>query len=147
MQLVLNPRQFDVILTEGAFGGVISDQASAVAGSLGLLPSASVGDGPALFEPLHGPCTPAKGKGTANPIAAILSAAMMLDHFGLPEEARAVRAAVENALSEQVLTPELSSGASYTTEQVGSFIAYGVLDLMDCYLHRSNIAYGRSTII
>ncbi|SFQ73863.1 3-isopropylmalate dehydrogenase [Hymenobacter arizonensis] len=147
MQLILNPRQFDVILTENMFGDILSDEASVIAGSLGLLPSASLGDGAGLFEPVHGSYPQAKGKGIANPIAAILSAAMMLEYFGLPDEARAVRAAVENALSEEVLTPELSPGASYTTEQVGSFIAYGVLDLMDCHLHRSNVACGKSTII
>ncbi|MCC3155555.1 3-isopropylmalate dehydrogenase [Hymenobacter sp. BT770] len=147
MQLILNPRQFDVILTENMFGDILSDEASVIAGSLGMLPSASVGDGAALFEPIHGSYPQAKGKGIANPIAAILSAAMMLDHFGLPEEARAVRDAVENALNDQVLTPELNVSTAYTTEQVGSFIAYGVLDLMDCHLHRSNVACGRITII
>lgn len=147
MQLILNPRQFDVILTENMFGDILSDEASVIAGSLGLLPSASIGDGAALFEPIHGSYPQAKGKGIANPIAAILSAAMLLDHFGLLEEARAVRDAVENALNEQVLTPELNASTPYTTEQVGRFIAYGVLDLMECHLHRSNIAYGRSTII
>lgn len=147
MQLILNPRQFDVILTENMFGDILSDEASVIAGSLGLLPSASIGDGAALFEPIHGSYPQAKGKGIANPIAAILSAAMLLDHLGLLEEARAVRDAVENALNEQVLTPELNTSSPYTTEQVGSFIAYGVLDLMECRLHRSNIAYGRSTII
>ncbi len=147
MQLILNPRQFDVVLTENMFGDILSDEASVIAGSLGLLPSASIGDGAALFEPVHGSYPQARGRGIANPIAAILSAAMMLDYFGLPQEAEAVRAAVENALNEQVLTPELSAGTAYTTEQVGSFIAYGVLDLLDCHLHRSNVAYGRSTII
>ena len=147
MQLILNPRQFDVLLTENMFGDILSDEASVIAGSLGLLPSASVGDRAALFEPIHGSYPQAKGKGIANPIAAILSAAMLLDHFELPEEACAVRDAVNNALNEQVLTPELNASAAYTTEQVGSFIAYGVLDLLDCQLHRRNIAYGKSTII
>jgi 3-isopropylmalate dehydrogenase len=147
MQLILNPQQFDVILTENMFGDILSDEASVIAGSLGMLPSASIGEGGALFEPVHGSYPQAKGKGIANPIAAILSAAMMLEYFGLPNESRAVRAAVENALNEEVLTPELNPSTAYTTEQVGSFIAYGVLDLMDCYLHRSNIAYGKSTII
>ena len=147
MQLILNPRQFDVILTENMFGDILSDEASVIAGSLGLLPSASIGDGAALFEPIHGSYPQAKGKGIANPLAAILSAAMLLDHFDLAEEAHAVRAAVENALNEQVLTPELNKTSAYTTEQVGSFVAYGVLDLTDCYLHHGNIAYGKSTII
>ncbi|MFC7669049.1 3-isopropylmalate dehydrogenase [Hymenobacter humi] len=147
MQLILNPRQFDVILTENMFGDILSDEASVIAGSLGLLPSASVGDGVALFEPIHGSYPQAKGKGIANPIATILSAAMMLDHFGMPEEAQAVRDAVDNALNERVLTPELNASVPYTTEQVGSFVAYGVLDLLDCHLHHSNIAFGKITII
>ena len=147
MQLILNPRQFDVMLTENMFGDILSDEASVIAGSLGLLPSASIGDSAALFEPIHGSYPQAKGKGIANPIAAILSAAMMLDHFGLVEEACAVREAVENALNEQLLTPELNSAIHYSTEQVGSFIAYGVMDLLDCHLHHGNIAFGKITII
>ena len=147
MQLILNPRQFDVILTENMFGDILSDEASVIAGSLGLLPSASIGDSAALFEPIHGSYPQARGKGIANPIAAILSAAMLLDYFSLPDEARAVRDAVENALNEQVLTPELNPTTRYTTEQVGSFIAYGVMDLQDCKFHQSNIRVGMSTII
>jgi 3-isopropylmalate dehydrogenase len=147
MQLILNPRQFDVILTENMFGDILSDEASVIAGSLGLLPSASIGESSALFEPVHGSYPQAKGKGIANPIAAILSAALLLDHFGLPDEARAVRAAVENALNEQVLTPELNPTTRYSTEQVGSFIAYGVMDLMECKFHQNNIRVGMSTII
>ncbi|HEX8326196.1 MAG TPA: 3-isopropylmalate dehydrogenase [Hymenobacter sp.] len=147
MQLILNPRQFDVMLTENMFGDILSDEASVIAGSLGLLPSASIGDSAALFEPIHGSYPQAKGKGIANPIAAILSAALMLDHFGLPEEAYAVRAAVQNALNEEVLTPELNAAMRYTTEQVGSFIAYGVMDLAECRFHQSNIRAGMSTII
>ena len=147
MQLILNPRQFDVILTENMFGDILSDEASVIAGSLGLLPSASIGDSAALFEPIHGSYPQARGKGIANPIAAILSAAMLLDHFGLADEAWAVRAAVENALNEQVLTPELNTTTRYTTEQVGSFVAYGVMDLADCKFHQNNIRVSMSTII
>ncbi|MCB2407308.1 3-isopropylmalate dehydrogenase [Hymenobacter lucidus] len=147
MQVILNPKQFDVILTENMFGDIISDEASVIAGSLGLLPSASIGDEAALFEPIHGSYPQAKGKGIANPIATILSAAMMLEHFGLPEEAASVRKAVDNALEQGVLTPELNAKAPYTTEQVGSFVAYGILDILDCQLHKNNIALGLSTII
>lgn len=147
MQIILNPRQFDVILTENMFGDIISDEASVIAGSLGLLPSASVGDAAALFEPIHGSYPQAKGKGIANPIATILSAAMLLDHFGLPEEADTVRDAVQHALDQQVVTPELNPATRYTTEQVGSFIAYAVLDIADCEMHRNNIRLGMSTII
>ena len=83
MQIILNPKQFDVILTENMFGDILSDEASVISGSLGLLPSASVGEGPALFEPIHGSYPQAAGKDIANPLGSVLSAAMMLDHFGL----------------------------------------------------------------
>ncbi|MDX1938244.1 MAG: 3-isopropylmalate dehydrogenase, partial [Flavihumibacter sp.] len=91
MQLIINPKQFDVILTENMFGDIISDEASVLAGSLGMLPSASVGNGTALFEPIHGSYPQAAGKDIANPLGSILSAAMLLDHFGLQKEAAAVR--------------------------------------------------------
>jgi 3-isopropylmalate dehydrogenase len=83
MQIILNPKQFDVVLTENMFGDIISDEASVISGSLGLLPSASVGSATALFEPIHGSYPQAAGKDIANPIGSILSAAMMLDHFGM----------------------------------------------------------------
>ena len=91
MQIILNPKQFDVVLTENMFGDIISDEASVLSGSLGLLPSASIGTGAALFEPIHGSYPQAAGKDIANPLGSILSAAMMLDHFGLADEAQAVR--------------------------------------------------------
>ncbi|TGD79851.1 3-isopropylmalate dehydrogenase [Hymenobacter wooponensis] len=147
MQIILNPKQFDVILTENMFGDIISDEASVIAGSLGLLPSASVGDGAALFEPIHGSYPQAKGKGIANPIATILSAALLLDHFNLQEEADCVRDAVQHALDQGVVTPELNPATLYSTEQVGNFIAYSVLDIADCEVHRNNIKLGMSTII
>ena len=83
MQIVQNPKQFDVILTENLFGDIISDEASVIAGSIGLLASASVGDKHALFEPIHGSYPQATGKGIANPIASILSVAMLFEHFSL----------------------------------------------------------------
>ena len=99
MQIILNPKQFDVILTENMFGDIISDEASVISGSLGLLPSASVGNRTALFEPIHGSYPQAAGKDIANPIGSILSAAMLLDHFELADEAALVREAVEWTLS------------------------------------------------
>lgn len=147
MQLILNPRQFDVILTENMFGDILSDEASVIAGSLGLLPSASVGNLVSLFEPIHGSYPQAKGKGIANPIAAILSAAMLLEHFNLQKEADLVKEAVHNALEKQVLTPELNPTSPYSTEQVGSFIAYYVLEGALVVPHKSNIEAGLSTII
>src|SRR6478672_6447322 len=93
MQIILNPGQFDVILTENMFGDIISDEASVISGSLGLLPSASIGVSSALFEPIHGSYPQAAGKDIANPIGSILSAAMLLDYFELFEEAALVRSA------------------------------------------------------
>jgi 3-isopropylmalate dehydrogenase len=83
MQIILNPAQFDVVLTENLFGDIISDEASVLAGSLGMLPSASLGNTVALFEPIHGSYPQAKGKDIANPMGSILSAAMLLDHVGM----------------------------------------------------------------
>lgn len=148
MQIILNPRQFDVILTENMFGDIISDEASVIAGSLGLLPSASVGDQVALFEPIHGSYPQAKGKGIANPIAAILSAAMLLEHFGLQAEANAIKDAVQVALDRAVLTPELNDINPSSTRQVGDFIAAQITgEAVDCLMYKNNIEVGLSTII
>ena len=86
MELIINPKQFDVILTENMFGDILSEEASVIVGSIGLLASASIGNGNAMFEPIHGAYTKAANKGIANPIASILSASMLLDHFGLDDE-------------------------------------------------------------
>jgi len=88
MQLILNPTRFDVILTANLFGDILSDEASVIGGSLGLLPSASIGDGRCLFEPVHGSYPEGAGKNIANPTAMILSIAMMLEHFDLTREAQ-----------------------------------------------------------
>jgi 3-isopropylmalate dehydrogenase len=101
MRLVTSPRQFDVIVTENMFGDILTDEAGVLAGSLGMLPSASLGDsGPGLYEPVHGSAPDIAGRGIANPVGAILSAAMMLRHsLRLPDEAGAVERAVERALA------------------------------------------------
>ncbi len=113
MQLVTNPREFDVILTENMFGDILSDEASILTGSIGLLPSASLGgDGPGLFEPVHGSAPDIAGQGIANPLAMILSAAMMLRHgFGLESEATRVELAVDTALSDGLRTADLGGQA------------------------------------
>lgn len=147
MQIILNPTQFDVILTENMFGDIISDEASVIAGSMGLLPSASVGERVALFEPIHGSYPQAKGRGIANPIATILSAALLLEHLALPAEAALVREAVDEALHNGILTPELNPHAPYTTEQVGSYIAFWIADSNEQQWNRHNVAIGASTII
>ncbi|WP_151089538.1 3-isopropylmalate dehydrogenase [Hymenobacter baengnokdamensis] len=147
MQLITNPRQFDVVLTENMFGDILSDEASVIAGSMGLLPSASVGAAVAVFEPIHGSYPQAKGQGIANPLAAILSAAMLLDHLGLTDEAALVREGVDEAISNNILTPELNGSAPYTTEQVGSYVAFWVADSNEQQWNAHNVAVGVSTII
>lgn len=107
MQLVLNPRQFDVIVTGNLFGDILSDAAATLGGSLGLLPSASVGGRVGLFEPVHGSAPDITGQGKANPIATILSAAMLLDELGEAAAADAVRNAVEEAFATGARTADL----------------------------------------
>ena len=113
MQLVAAPRHFDTILTENMFGDILSDEAAMITGSIGMLPSASLGaDGPGLFEPVHGSAPDITGRGIANPLAMFLSAAMMLRHgLGLESEAAAVESAVERALESGLRTPDLGGDA------------------------------------
>jgi 3-isopropylmalate dehydrogenase len=117
MQLVSAPREFDTILTENMFGDILSDEAAMLTGSIGMLPSASLGgDGPGLFEPVHGSAPDIAGQGLANPLAMFLSAALMLRHgLGLESEAAAVESAVEGALESGLRTADL--GGSASTEQ------------------------------
>jgi len=148
MQMILNPKQFDVILTENMFGDIISDEASVIGGSIGLLASASVGDKYAMFEPIHGSFPQAKGKGIANPIATILSAAMLLDHFALVDEADLIRTAVEKSLKLHVTTPDLNTKYDHiTTTKVGDFIEDVINNPNDSNLNFTNIHLGQSTII
>lgn len=122
MQLVRNPRQFDVIVTENTFGDILSDEASMLTGSLGMLPSASLGTGAfGLYEPVHGSAPDIAGRGIANPVATILSAAMMLRYsFGLPQEADAVEQAVRNTLEGGCRTADLGpAGNAATTSEMG----------------------------
>ncbi len=110
MQLVSNPAAFDVILTENMFGDILSDESAMLTGSLGMLPSASLGgEGPGVFEPVHGSAPDIAGKGIANPLATFLSAAMLLrDGLARPEEAAAVEAAVDRVLERGLRTPDLA---------------------------------------
>lgn len=123
MQIILNPKQFDVVLTENMFGDIISDEASVITGSLGLLPSASVGEKTGMFEPIHGSYPQAAGKDIANPMAAILSAAMLLDYLSLNDEANAVRNAVDSMLAQGIVTQDLNHEKNYSTSTVGDMIA------------------------
>jgi 3-isopropylmalate dehydrogenase len=117
MKLIAAPRHFEVILTENMFGDILSDEAAMLTGSIGMLPSASLGsDGPGVFEPVHGSAPDIVGTGQANPLAMILSAALMLRHgFQLETEAAAVESAVEQALAEGLRTPDL--GGTATTKE------------------------------
>ncbi|HKE77793.1 MAG TPA: 3-isopropylmalate dehydrogenase [Solirubrobacteraceae bacterium] len=125
MKLITAPRHFDVILTENMFGDILSDEASVVTGSLGLLPSASIGDeGPGVFEPVHGSAPDIAGQGIANPLAMFLSAALMLRHgLGREAEASAVESAVDRALDEGLRTRDLGGTAS-TAEATQAVLAH-----------------------
>ncbi len=120
MRLVAAPRHFDVMLTENMFGDILSDEAAMLTGSLGMLPSASLGAGdtgdgrgPGLFEPVHGSAPDIAGQGVANPLAMFLSAALMLRHgFGMEDQAAAVESAVQGALADGLRTPDLGGDAS-----------------------------------
>lgn len=148
MQMILNPKQFDVILTENMFGDIISDEASVIGGSIGLLASASVGGKHAMFEPIHGSYPQATGKGIANPIASILSAAMLLEHFELYDEAKLIHKAVEKSLQLGITTPDLKSKYdNITTQKVGDFIEDFINHPKDSNLNFANIHLGQSTII
>jgi 3-isopropylmalate dehydrogenase len=113
MQLVATPRHFEVIVTENMFGDILSDEAAMLTGSLGMLPSASLGDGgPGVFEPVHGSAPDIAGQGRANPLAMFLSAALMLRHgLGMEAEAAAVESAVDRALADGLRTPDLGGDA------------------------------------
>lgn len=123
MQLILRPNQFDVILTENMFGDIISDESSVITGSIGLLPSASIGERNSLFEPIHGSYPQAAGKDIANPVAAILSVAMMLDHFGLHEEAGLINDNVENMIARGLVTKDLDDHNFITCSKVGDVLS------------------------
>ena len=122
MRIVSSPGSFDVVVTENMFGDILTDEASVLAGSLGLLPSASLGDGgPGLYEPIHGSAPDIAGQGIANPLGTILSAAMLLRYsLGLTAEAAIVERAVDRAIAARVLTRDL--GGSYGTRAVGAFV-------------------------
>ncbi len=125
MHLISRPRDFDVVVTGNLFGDILTDEASVLPGSIGLLASASLGDrGPGLFEPIHGSAPDIAGKGIANPLAAILSAAMALRHsLGLPKEAEAIEYAVDTVVGEGVRTPDIAAGGrSVTTEEMGDAV-------------------------
>ena len=124
MRVLTEPRFFDVIVTENTFGDILTDETSCITGSMGLQPSSSLGLHTPLFEPVHGSWPQAAGQNLANPLAQILSAAMLLEHFGLMDEGAAIRKAVDASLENNVRTPEIQveGGAHYGTREVGSWI-------------------------
>ncbi len=124
MRVLTEPRFFDVIVTENTFGDILTDETSCITGSMGLQPSASLGLHTPLFEPVHGSWPQAAGQNIANPLAQILSAAMLLEHFGLTEECAAVRQAVIASLDANIRTPEIQvdGGKHYGTREVGAWI-------------------------
>jgi 3-isopropylmalate dehydrogenase len=124
MQLIQNPGKFDVIVTENMFGDILSDEASVLTGSLGLLPSASIGLLTSVFEPIHGSYPQAKGKNIANPLGTILSAAMMFDlAFKLKAEAEEIKTAVEKSIDADYVTEDLNRKNPKSTSEVGDWIA------------------------
>ena len=130
MQLVRNPRQFDVIVTSNIFGDILSDEASQITGSIGMLPSASLAEGNfGMYEPVHGSAPDIAGQDKANPMATILSAAMMLRYtFGLGAEADAIENAVKSVLDQGYRTPDLyaGQGTQVGTAQMGDLIAAAI---------------------
>ncbi|MBQ0043927.1 MAG: 3-isopropylmalate dehydrogenase [Bacteroidales bacterium] len=124
MKLITWPKFFDVLVTENTFGDILTDEASCISGSMGLLASASVGEHTGVFEPIHGSYPQAAGKNIANPLATILSAAMLLEHLGLLEEGKAVRNAVSASIDACVVTEDLANGGkAYSTSEVGDWVA------------------------
>ncbi len=130
MQMIMNPAQFDVILTSNMFGDILSDEASVIVGSIGLLPSASIGENHCLFEPVHGSYPEAAGMDKANPIATILSAAMMLEHFDLTQEANDIYGAVNRCITESILTEELKPRVYTSCSELGDIIYSLIYDNM-----------------
>ncbi len=128
MQLILDPRRFDVLLTENMFGDILSDEGAVLAGSIGMLPSASLGETKGLYEPVHGSAPDIAGQNKANPLGAIGSVAAMLEYtFGLAREAAAVNAAIEQVLESGRVTADLRpAGPPATTEEVGAAICEAI---------------------
>ncbi len=147
MQIILNPKQFDVILTENMFGDIISDEASVISGSLGLLPSASIGKNSALFEPIHGSYPQAAGKDIANPVGSILSTAMLLDHLSMHDEANLVREAVNWTLQYSFVTKDIDPINFYFTSTIGELISDYVSGKISGSIKKENIELRKSTII
>ena len=129
MQIIQWPKRFDVLVTENMFGDILTDEASVITGSLGLLPSASIGLHTSVFEPIHGSYPQAAGKNIANPIATILSAALMFEYaFKLSDEAEIIRKAVDASLVEGKVTEDIEKINASSTSEVGDWLAGYIKD-------------------
>ena len=128
MKLITGPKFFDVMVTENTFGDILTDEASCISGSMGLLASASLGEHTGVFEPIHGSYPQAAGKNIANPLATILSAAMMFEYaFSLMDEGRAIRDAVAKSIDAGIVTEDLAGdGKAYSTSEVGYWVASNI---------------------
>jgi 3-isopropylmalate dehydrogenase len=124
MKMLTEPKFFDVMVTENTFGDILTDEGSCISGSMGLLPSASTGESTPVFEPIHGSWPQAKGLNIANPLAQILSVAMLYEYFGLKQEGALIRKAVDASLDNNVRTPEIQveGGVKYGTKEVGEWV-------------------------
>ena len=129
MRMIQDPKSFDVMVTENTFGDILTDEGSCISGSMGLLPSASTGESTPVFEPIHGSWPQAKGLNIANPLAQILSVAMLFEYFNLKEEGTLIRRAVDASLEANVRTPEIqvAGGEKYGTKEVGQWITDFIL--------------------
>ncbi|MBQ1210141.1 MAG: 3-isopropylmalate dehydrogenase [Bacteroidales bacterium] len=128
MKLITGPKFFDVLVTENTFGDILTDEASCVSGSMGLLASASIGEHTGVYEPIHGSYPQAAGKNIANPLATILSAAMMFEYaFSMMEEGKAIRNAVALSIEKGIVTEDLAGdGKRYSTSEVGDWVAANI---------------------
>lgn len=129
MRMIQDPKFFDVMVTENTFGDILTDEGSCISGSMGLLPSASTGESTPVFEPIHGSWPQAKGLNIANPLAQILSVAMLFEYFNLKEEGTLIRRAVDASLEANVRTPEIqvAGGEKYGTKEVGQWVTDFIL--------------------
>jgi 3-isopropylmalate dehydrogenase len=128
MKLIQNPRSFDVVVTGNLFGDILTDEASQIAGSMGMLASASIGDKVGLYEPIHGSAHDITGKGIANPLASILSAALMLDiSFGMKEESGTIIKAVEKTLQDGYRTRDIASESTPHEKILGTDVMGNVI--------------------
>lgn len=128
MQIIQNPKHFDVVVTDNMFGDILTDEASVISGSMGLMPSASIGKFTSVFEPIHGSYPQVAGKNLANPLATILSAAMMFDSFNLQLEANRIREVVNQSIEKGIVTIDIvnQKNKSFSTSEVGDWISFSI---------------------